>query len=197
MARAATEAEQVRCGASAPPWTARQLQRNVRTRPHQDRPRSGGGKAAEHPTLRTPTSENAVHAKFAEDAQDEARRSGLQAAGRNNDHPGLCAHASRKVRLRFGEEPSAAGQPAVSLPPIKVLVPVVTHRTSVNHPDELDLVDAIYDRLPRMYLSSSSGDVGAGISMSIVIYGSFTSSVLNPVQQPCGNAARVVRAQPV
>jgi hypothetical protein len=33
-----------------------------------------------------------------------------------------------------------------------------THRTSVNHPDELDLVDAIYDRLPRMYLSSSSGD---------------------------------------
>jgi hypothetical protein len=33
--------------------------------------------------------------------------------------------------------------------------------------------------------------------MSIVIYGSLTSSVLNPVQQPCGNAARVVRAQPV
>jgi hypothetical protein len=37
-ARAATEAEQVRCGTSS---AARQLQRNVRTRPHQDRSRSG------------------------------------------------------------------------------------------------------------------------------------------------------------
>ena len=32
-----------------------------------------------------------------------------------------------QMRLRFGEEPGAAGQPAVSFPPVEILVPVSSY----------------------------------------------------------------------
>ena len=106
----------------------------------------------------------ATHPNFRERRTCEVRgrhpseaRSGLQAAGRITIIPDFVR--MQAVKCGCGSEKSQV-PPASQLSPSrqsKSLSPF-THRTSVNHPDELDLVDAIYDRLPRMYLSSSSGD---------------------------------------
>jgi hypothetical protein len=58
------------------------------------------------------------------------------------------------MRLRFGEEPGTACQPAVSLPPIKILVPVPGY--TPNFGDGVQVHAAIPPRLAAVHNSGVS-----------------------------------------